>query len=75
MSIRIVLADNQTVMRQGLRALLGAHADVEVVGEAADGRETVRVVQERHPDVVVLGVALPETASRPPDRSPRRAAA
>ena len=57
--IRIVLADDHTVMRNGLRLLLERQADLEVVGEAADGRQTVEICDNLKPDVVVLDIAMP----------------
>jgi DNA-binding NarL/FixJ family response regulator len=60
MGIRVFLADDHTVIRDGLRLLLEAQADIEVVGEAADGRRTVRAVADVTPDVVVMDIAMPE---------------
>lgn len=57
--IRIVLADDHTIMRSGLRAVLDRYADMQVVGEAADGREAIQCVEENHPDVIVMDVAMP----------------
>jgi len=57
--VRILLADDHTVMRAGLRLLLERHETFEVVGEAADGREAVELAAEQKPDVVVMDVAMP----------------
>jgi DNA-binding NarL/FixJ family response regulator len=57
--IRILLADDHTVVRKGLRLLLESHPGFTVVGEASDGRETVALYEEVSPDVVVLDVAMP----------------
>ncbi len=57
--IRIVLADDHSVMRSGLRALLQQHADLQVVGEASDGREALNLVEALRPDVVVLDITMP----------------
>jgi DNA-binding NarL/FixJ family response regulator len=57
--IRVVLADDHPIVRDGLRKLLSLENDIEVVGEAADGHEAVKVVQETHPDVVVLDLRMP----------------
>jgi DNA-binding NarL/FixJ family response regulator len=59
MSIRILIADDHGVLRAGLRALLSAESDLEVAGEAADGGETLRLVSELDPDVVLLDVNMP----------------
>ena len=58
--IRVILADDHAVVRDGLRVLLEAQADLEVVGGAPNGRQAVRLVQELHPDVVVMDIAMPE---------------
>lgn len=57
--IRIVLADDHTIMRSGLRAVLDRYPDMQVVGEAADGREAIQCVEENRPDVIVMDVAMP----------------
>jgi len=59
-SITVFLADDHAVVRDGLRALLEAQPDIQVIGDAADGRETVRRVAQLCPDVVVLDIAMPE---------------
>ena len=55
--IRILLADDHTVVRDGLRALVEKQADMTVVGEAADGRDVLRVAEEQSPDVIIMDVA------------------
>ncbi|MBZ5591906.1 MAG: response regulator transcription factor [Acidobacteriia bacterium] len=57
--IRILLADDHTVMRNGLHLLLERQPNLTVVGESSDGRETVRLAQELSPDVVVMDIAMP----------------
>ncbi|MGW1805630.1 response regulator [Streptomyces sp. NPDC002078] len=59
MSIRIVLADDQQLVRSGLRVLMADHPDLEVVGEAATGEEAVQRVRETGPDVVVMDIRMP----------------
>ena len=59
MSIRILIADDHGVLRAGLRALLGAESDLEVVGEAADGEETLRLADNEVPEVILLDVSMP----------------
>src|SRR4030043_2003653 len=60
MPISVFIADDHAVVRDGLRLLLEAQADMKVVGDAADGRQTVIKVQQLCPDVVVMDIAMPE---------------
>jgi len=57
--ITVVLVDDHTVVREGLRALLANEPDIEVVGEAPDGRRALALVKQSQPDVVVMDVAMP----------------
>ena len=57
--IRILLADDHTLVRQGLRKLLEERPDWEVIAEAGDGREAVRLAEQHKPDVAILDVAMP----------------
>lgn len=57
---RIVLADDHTVVRRGFGLILASHADLEVVGEARNGREAVELAEKLQPDVVVIDVSMPE---------------
>jgi DNA-binding NarL/FixJ family response regulator len=59
MPIRILLADDHTVVRDGLRALLEKQPDMAVVAEADDGRDSVRLAEEHCPDVVIMDIAMP----------------
>jgi DNA-binding NarL/FixJ family response regulator len=60
MSIKLILADDHAIIRNGLRALFERQADVKVLADAANGRDAVRLVSELQPDVVVLDVSMPE---------------
>jgi DNA-binding NarL/FixJ family response regulator len=57
--IRVVLVDDQTLVRQGIRALLALGGEIVIAGEAADGDEAVDVIRREHPDVVLLDVRMP----------------
>ena len=59
-AIRILVADDHTVIRKGMRAMLEAVPDIEVVGEAANGREAVVAVEKLQPDVVLMDLVMPE---------------
>ena len=57
--IRVVLADDHTVVRQGLRVLLMAEGDIDIVGEAENGRQAIQLVKKLLPDVAVMDIAMP----------------
>jgi DNA-binding NarL/FixJ family response regulator len=59
MTVRVVLADDQPLVRSGLRVIMADHSDLEVVGEAATGAEAVQLVRDTDPDVVVMDIRMP----------------
>ncbi|MFJ8945771.1 response regulator [Streptomyces sp. NPDC102395] len=61
MSIRVLLADDQALLRSAFRVLVDSEPDMEVVGEAADGAEAVRLAKEREADVVLMDIRMPGT--------------
>ena len=76
MGIRILLADDHGVVRKGLRFLLERQSGMEIVGEAADGREAVHLAEETDPDIVIMDIAMPllngiEATAQMVKRSPR----
>jgi DNA-binding NarL/FixJ family response regulator len=60
MKIRILLADDHTILRAGLKMMLNAQSDMEVVGEAQDGNQAVQEAQRLQPDVVLMDITMPE---------------
>jgi DNA-binding NarL/FixJ family response regulator len=78
--VRILLADDHTVMRSGLRLLLERQPHLQVVGEAADGRQAVALSESANPDVVIMDIGMPnlngiEAARQIVNRNPRTAIA
>ena len=61
MTIRVLLADDQALLRSAFRVLVDSEPDMEVVGEASDGAEAVRLAEERRPDVVLMDIRMPGT--------------
>ncbi len=57
--IRVLIADDHAILREGVRALLQLHADIEVVGEASNGAEAIEAVDRVDPDVVLMDIAMP----------------
>jgi DNA-binding NarL/FixJ family response regulator len=75
-TVRIVLADDHTIVRAGFRALLGRFPDVEVVGEASNGHEALRLIRELEPDLALVDISMPElngleTTARAAKQCPR----
>ena len=60
MRTRILLADDHRIMREGLKSLLNDEPDMEVVGEAENGRKAIQMAEEHKPDVVVMDIGMPE---------------
>ncbi|MFJ6566512.1 response regulator [Streptomyces sp. NPDC091292] len=60
MTIRVIIVDDQAMVRAGFAALLAAQSDIDVVGEAPNGKEGVQVSRTTHPDVVLMDVRMPE---------------
>jgi two-component system response regulator NreC len=58
--MRVLLADDHSIVRRGMRSLLETEGSVEVVAEAADGLEALRLCEEHHPDLLILDVAMPK---------------
>jgi len=58
--LRILLADDHSLVRRGVRSLLGIHAEWQICGEASDGRETLEKVSELNPDILILDLNMPE---------------
>ncbi|NLG69234.1 MAG: response regulator transcription factor [Firmicutes bacterium] len=71
-TIRVVVADDHTIVREGLVMILRSAPDIEVVGEASDGEQAVAMVQQSQPDVVVMDISMPGTSGLEAIRRIRR---
>jgi DNA-binding NarL/FixJ family response regulator len=60
MKVRILLADDHQIMREGLKALLARHSSVEVIAEAENGIETLSIARQEKPDVIIMDIAMPD---------------
>ena len=60
MTYRIVIAEDHTILREGLKALLSAKADFSIVGEAEDGRDAIRCVGQERPDLILMDLSMPK---------------
>src|SRR6476646_815982 len=58
--VRILLADDHTILRAGLKMMLNAQPDMEVVGEAQDGRQALQEAQRLHPDIILMDITMPD---------------
>ncbi|MFH1847840.1 MAG: response regulator transcription factor [Candidatus Omnitrophota bacterium] len=59
MSISVLLVDDHSIVRQGIRWVIGGEKDMEIVGEAADGMEAVAMAKDKNPDIVIMDISLP----------------
>jgi DNA-binding NarL/FixJ family response regulator len=59
-TIRVILAEDHTIVRKGLRSLLEGEEDIEVIGEAGNGKEAITLVEQKKPDIVVMDIGMPE---------------
>ena len=73
--IRVLIADDHAVVRQGLRTFLDLQDDIEVVGEAADGEEALAAAERLAPDVVLVDLVMPKRRRHRRDPAARRARA
>src|SRR5437667_6269591 len=60
MKIRILLVDDHTILRAGLKMMLNAQPDMDVIGEAHDGRQAIQESQRLHPDIVLMDITMPD---------------
>jgi len=60
MTIRILLAENHSILRTGMQNLIERQTDMEIVGQATNGREAVKLAAELKPDVIILDISMPD---------------
>jgi two-component system response regulator NreC len=70
--IRVLLADDHTILRQGLKMLLNAQADMEVIGEASDGHQAIYEANRLQPDIVLMDITMPDMNGIAATRQVRR---
>ena len=66
---KVLLVDDHPLFREGIRALLSAESDIEVVGEASDGKQAIELAQELSPDVIVMDLVMPFDKQQNPFQS------
>ncbi len=57
--LKVLIVDDHTIIREGIRVLLGSHEDIEVVGEACDGQEAIDKARELSPDIIIMDISMP----------------
>ena len=73
MTVRVLIADDQELVRTGFRVIVNAEPNLDVVGQSRDGEQTIEAARQLRPDVVLMDIRMPNsTASRPPAGSPLR---
>ena len=60
MKTRVLIVDDHKIFREGLRSMLEKKPDIEIIGEAENGREAIKLFQELHPDVVIMDIIMPD---------------
>jgi two-component system nitrate/nitrite response regulator NarL len=65
LSVRVLLADDSAIVRRGIRQLLAARTEIQIVGEATDFAETIRMAKDLHPEVVILDLHMPDETDLP----------
>ena len=60
MTLKILIADDHEIVREGLRSLIGQQSDLEVVAEAGTGREALQLTRRHHPDIIIMDISMPD---------------